>query len=77
MEKFELPREFTMIQTLLGLGRRDRPLRSASRQFSFFGAEEKEKKSRAQPQLASSRPFSHGSKVPNTRGDWGCSMKLI
>jgi hypothetical protein len=46
MEKFEQPREFTMIQTLLGLGRRDRPLRSA-RQFSFFGAEGKEMSSTA------------------------------
>jgi hypothetical protein len=76
MEKFELPREFTMIQTLLGLGRRDRPLRSASRQFSFFGAEEKEKKSSTATACKLKAIF-HGSKVPNTRGDWGCSMKLI
>jgi hypothetical protein len=73
MEKFEQPREFTMIQTLLGFGRRDRPLRSASRQFSFFGAEEKKKVEHSHSLQAQG----HFPMAPNTRGDWGCSMKLI
>jgi hypothetical protein len=55
--KFEQPREISLIQALLGLGRGDRPCAAPDVQISLV---QRTRKVRAQPQLESSRSSSDG-----------------
>jgi hypothetical protein len=69
--KFEQPREISLIQALLGLGRRDRPCAAPDVQISLVQMKRKVEHSHSL-QAQGLLPM-----AANTGGDWGCSKLLI
>lgn len=69
--KFEQPREISLIQALLGLGRSDRPCAAPGMQISLVQMKRKVEH-RHSLQTQSLLPM-----AAKTRGDWGCSKMLI